>query len=157
MFILNNTHDRPHYRLYRERTDARPIFDLSSEQLSRAVNSDWYDLATGALTCVVSSSRKLSLIYEVTEVSTATSDDAYDPEVVGQHAVWGKPIARMAQERIYTSVLNKYSVDHPRLPKNKFPNGFNVANLGDQLDSAPIKNSHFKHIRELRLNSENHP
>jgi hypothetical protein len=36
-------------------------------------------------------------------------------------------------------MLNMHSISHPRLKNNKFPIGFNVADLSDQLDSVEVK------------------
>ncbi len=36
MFILNNIYDRKYSTLYKKRGDARPVFDISDDQLASA-------------------------------------------------------------------------------------------------------------------------
>ena len=141
MFILNNIRDRKYKTLYKSRSSSEPVFDMSSDQIKSKKNEDWHQLGTGDLISVITSSRNLSLIYQVSSVEQATREDALDPEVEGQHVVWATPVARFKHSRSSSSesMLNKYGVRHARLPSNKFSVGFNIANLQNQLDQAEIK------------------
>lgn len=153
MFLLNNLHDRPHASIYAKRAAARPFFDISDKQLNNAINSEWLELQPGSIACVVSSSRKMSLLYVVREVAIANNSDTLDPQGEGNHVLWGDAVARFSLNLEYPSLLTKYSVTHARLPNNVFSIGFNVANLGSQLDQAEVDKSKqgFRTLGDLRL------
>ena len=134
MFLLNNIYDRPYREIYPSIQNV--VFDISDRQLENSRNADWQDITSGNVVCVVSSTRKMSTFY-VVDASFKT--DLLDPVQGAQHVITGKVIAKLQPELDMTSVLNKYSVNHPLLPGNKFSIGFNVANLRDALSALTLR------------------
>ncbi len=135
LFLLNNKYARSHKQLYQKRGNAVPIFDISEKQLRSSVNEDWQKMEGGALVCVVGESLKMSTIYRIEHIDTVDHDEEFGDQFV----VWGDLVAKFVNELSYTSMLNKHSVNHPRLRDNKFPIGFNVADLGKQMSSVEVR------------------
>jgi len=136
MFLLSNIHGRNHREIYQHLDgEGTPIFDISQKQLGLPVNADWCQLKAGDLVCVVSSSHKMSTVYLVGSVEAADHNEEQGDIFV----VKGEVVAKFPQERAYTQTLDRYGVVHARLKNNKFSVGFNVANLGDQLDEAEVR------------------
>ncbi|MGS0498289.1 hypothetical protein ACU8V4_14205 [Pseudoalteromonas mariniglutinosa] len=135
MFILNNKDNRDYKGIF---TDVEGVvFDLSEKQISNKVNSDWLEISEGDLACVISASRKMSTIYKV------SSPIEYG-EIKGEkggvlYVITGKVVAKVPGEPEMTPLLNKFNALHKRLPGNQYSNGFNVANLGSQLDALQVK------------------
>jgi hypothetical protein len=148
MYILSNIHDRQHGLIYEKQSGQSPaIFDLSDRQIADARNSDWNDIKIGDLVCVITSNRTFTTVYVVREkLDSGIKDDDGRAFIIR-----GDIVGRAIDERNYTFMLNKYEVQHIRLPNNQFCNGFNVANLGTKIDALEVRIN--KRISEL--NSQN--
>ena len=133
MFLLCNVHDRDYRAIYPDIPDV--IFDISDSQLSNVKNDPWNAIEPGAIVCVVKSSRRVSTFYRVeAKRKTHVKDEAGD----AQHVITGPVIGKLPQDQDMTFWLNRYNVTSRYLPANKFSIGFNVANLGDALDSVEL-------------------
>jgi len=136
MFLINNKHDRNHKKLFPANNRQSPaIFDMSEKQISNAINSDWYDLKVGSIVAIITKSNKLSSFYAVNEILDSGMEDEDGKTFI----LRGELIAKSVDERDFTYILNKHNVSHKRLPGNKFSIGFNLANLGNQLDEHLVK------------------
>ncbi|WJV65261.1 hypothetical protein PCO86_13080 [Pectobacteriaceae bacterium CE70] len=134
MFIFNNINDREYNKIFTEQKNV--IFDLSDRQIENGNNSEWKDIKCGDVACVISSSRKVSTIYKIEAIKE------YGPVLNEEGHLFvliGKIIAKALPEMDMTNLLNKHGVVHKKLPDNKFSIGFNVANLGTQLDKLNVK------------------
>ncbi|MBB1420373.1 hypothetical protein H5200_00335 [Pseudoalteromonas sp. SG43-7] len=146
MFIFNNIHDRKYRKVFSNYENV--IFDLSLTQINNANNIDWGNIKEGDLACVVTSSRKVSTIYKVLDIVHCGEVEGEDGDL---YLLRGKVAAKFESQLDMTALLNKFKVVHPKLPDNKFSIGFNVANLGDQLDSIQVKVGQAKvSLSELR-------
>jgi hypothetical protein len=145
MFILCNVHDRNYRAIYPDIPNV--IFDISDAQLGNAKNDAWHAIVPGNIVCVVKSSRRISSFYRV-EAKRKTEVKA---EADGfRHVITGKVIGKLPQDQDMTFWLNKHKVTSQYLPANKFSIGFNVANLGDTLDSVELVTKNGQHtVREL--------
>lgn len=133
MFLLCNVHDRDYRSVYPDISSV--IFDISDAQLSNAKNGAWGAIEPGAIVCVVTSSRKVSTFYRVeAKRKTEVKDEAGSL----QHVITGPVIGKLPQDQDMTHLLNKHNVVNPYLPGNKFSIGFNVADLGNALDSVEL-------------------
>ena len=135
MFILNNKDNRDYKRIFTEVKGV--IFDLSKKQISNKVNSDWLDISDGDLVCVISASRRMSTIYKVSPPMEYGEIDGEKGGVL--YVITGKVVAKIPGEPEMTPLLNKFNAVHERLPRNQYSIGFNVANLGSQLDTLQVK------------------
>mgnify|MGYP001816164750 FL=1 len=136
MFLINNMNDRDHRNIYPADAGESPaIFDLSEKQIASAVNEDWQDLKPGDIVTIITSSKKLSSFYVVKEIL----DSGVEDEDGKAYIIRGYLIAKSVDEMDFTYILNQHGVSHKRLPDNKFSIGFNIANLGNQLDELPVK------------------
>ena len=136
MFLINNMNDRDHRNIYPADAGESPaIFDLSEKQIASAVNEDWQDLKPGDIVTIITSSKKLSSFYVVKEIL----DSGVEDEDGKAYIIRGDLIAKSVDEMDFTYILNQHGVSHKRLPDNKFSIGFNIANLGNQLDELPVK------------------
>ena len=137
MFILNNMHGRQHHKIYKTQDgQSRPIFDISDKQIKNIINVEWNELKVGDLACVVLESRKMSTIYKIDSKKEEQDDNGEIQSVVRGHIV-----GKFEDENEYIDTLNNCHVTHDRLKNNKFPIGFNIANLGDQLDAVKVNNT----------------
>lgn len=134
MFLLCNVHDRDYRVLYPGIQDV--IFDISDTQLGNVKNFAWTSILQGAIVCIVRSSRKVSTFYRV-EAKNKTN--VGDESGGFQHVITGLVIGKLPQERDMSSWLNQHDVASQYLPANKFSIGFNVADLGDALDSVKLR------------------
>ena len=136
MYLINNMHNREHKKIFPANAGQSPaIFDLSEKQTANSVNSDWHDLKVGDIVAIITSSKKLSTFYVVKEILDAGMEDENGKIFI----LRGDIIAKLIDEREFTFVLNQHDVSHKRLPNNKFCIGFNIANLGSQLDELQVK------------------
>ena len=136
MFLINNMHDRDHRHIYPTDAGQSPaIFDMSEKQIASAVNEDWKDLKPGDIVTIITSSKKLSSFSVVKEML----DSGMEDEDGKAYIIRGDLIAKSVDEMDFTYILNQHGVSHTRLPDNKFSIGFNIANLGNQLDELPVK------------------
>jgi hypothetical protein len=53
--------------------------------------------------------------------------------------IGGPVIGKLPHDVDMTTLLTKFGVRHPYLPRNVFSIGFNVANLGKALDALTLK------------------
>lgn len=134
MFIFNNIHDRKYRKVYPNYKNV--IFDLSLIQINNANNVDWGNIKEGGLACVITSSRKVSTIYKVLDIVHCGEVEGEDGDL---YLLRGKVAAKFESQFDMTTILNKFNIVHPKLPNNKFSIGFNVANLGHQLDSLQVQ------------------
>ncbi len=134
MYIFNNIHDRDYKSEYPEET--KVIFDISEKQIGNAKNSDWSSLTSGDIACVVTSSRKISTFFKVTEIKGLGDSHPTDGETF---ILRGEVVAKLPKEDDMQKILTKFKVQHKYLPKNQFSIGFNVANLGRLLDGLGVK------------------
>jgi hypothetical protein len=133
MFLLCNVHDRDYRVVYPNIPGV--IFDISDAQLSNVKNAAWAAIEPGAIVCVVTSSRRVSTFYRVeAKRKTEVKDEGGNL----QHVITGPVIGKLPHDQDMTFWLNKYSVTSQYLPDNKFSIGFNVADLGDALDSVEL-------------------
>jgi hypothetical protein len=132
MFLLNNIHDRNYDRVFPGLRNVR--FDLSEVQISNAKNSDWQKITPGSIACVVNSTRKISTFYLIE--SREPTNEVEDSSRL--HVITGVVVGKLPDEPEMTTLLNRYAVRHPELPNNQFSIGFNVADLGDQLDKLKV-------------------
>ena len=132
MFLLNNIHDRPYRQLY---SKPNILFDISQSQLGSAKNADWEKIAPNSIVCVVNSSRKISAFCVVS--SREPIELPGDPDQ--NFALLGSVVARLATDIDMATLLNRFGVQHPYLPGNKFSIGFNVADLGSALDELVLQ------------------
>ena len=134
MFILNNIHDRNYKAFYPNIKNV--IFDISDKQLNNEKNKDWNKIKKGSIVCVIKSSRKFSTFYKVDENFKTNKCDPVDGYA---HVLIGEVIAKTINDEDMESLLNRFNVEHPYLPGNKFSIGFNVADLGDKLGQLIVK------------------
>ena len=130
MFLLNNIHDRPCRDLYPD--IGHVVFDISDQQLHNGKNQDWHKLGGGSIACVVTSTRRISTFYLIAE---RLATEVVDPVAGRRHVVTGKVVAKLDQAADMAWLLKRHGAGHPLLRGGKFSNGFNVADLGDALDS----------------------
>lgn len=136
MFLINNMHDRNYRNLFPADPGQSPaIFDLSEKQIANAINEDWKDLKPGDMITIITSSKKLSSYFVVREILDSGMEDEDGKTFINR----GDLIAKSVNEMDLTYLLNQYGVSHKRLPKHRFSIGFNIANLGNQLDELPVK------------------
>ena len=139
MFLLNNIRGRNHREIYETSSEqSAPIFDMTEKQINLSVNTDWNQIREDDLVCIVSSTQKMNTVYKI-DLIERVEQNQEDGNIF---VVRGHVVAKFPDELRYTGMLNKYGVEHEKLKKNKFSIGFNVANLGDQMDSALIKSKH---------------
>lgn len=142
MFFFSNIYDRAYDTIYTtESGQSKVLFDLSLDQISNATNADWRVLDVGDLCCVINSDRKFSNIFVVREKGYSGIGHDY--------VIRGDLVAKVPDDPEFTSLFNRHQVIHKRLPKNMLSNGFNVANLGGQLNNVPVKIN--PKVHELRL------
>ena len=141
MFLLCNVHDRDYRAVYPDIPSV--IFDISDAQLSNVKNGAWDAIEPGAIVCVVTSSRRVSTFYRVeAKRKTEVKDEAGSL----QHVITGPVIGKLPQDQDMTLLLNKHNVAAiPYLPGNKFSIGFNVADLGNALDSLELNTNNGRH------------
>lgn len=137
MFILNNIHGRDHKGLYPQSGgQGHAIFDITEKQVNSIVNSDWKEMRIDDLVCVVGNSYKISTIYKINTIdAVGLAGEGYGEIILVKGEVVGKPL----QDLQYDTLLRRHEVKHERLNNYQFCNGFNVANLGSQLDSLKLK------------------
>ncbi|MGK0271262.1 MAG: hypothetical protein ACI88H_001919 [Cocleimonas sp.] len=136
MIIFNNLKNRDYKLIFSNQDNV--IFDLSDKQILHGNNKAWADVKVGGLACVISSSRKVSTIYQITEVN----EYGEIPEEEGViSVVVGKVIAKPIKEMDMTALFNKHGVTHDKLPNNSFSMAFNLANIGNQLDQLEVRTS----------------
>lgn len=149
MFLLCNVHDRNYRAIYPNIPNV--IFDISDAQLSKIKNDAWHAIEPGTIVCVVKSSRRISSFFRV-EAKRKTEVKAEGGGF--RHVITGTVIGKLPQDQDMTFFLNKNKVTSQYLPANKFSIGFNVANLGDALDSVElITDNGQRTIRELLAHS----
>lgn len=142
MFFFNNIYDRQYDDIYETKSEqSKVIFDLSLDQINNARNEDWMVLEAGALCCVINSDRKFSNIFVVREKGHSGIGEDY--------VIRGDLVAKVPYDPEFTFLFNKYHVIHKRLPDNMLSTGFNVANLGDQLNKLQVKIN--PKVHELKL------
>lgn len=133
MFLLCNVHDRDYRAVYLDIPSE--IFDISDTQLSNVKNAAWATIGPGAIVCVVTSSRRISTFYRVeARFKTEVKDEAGN----FQYVITGSVVGKLPHDQDMTLLLNKHNVANPYLPGNKFSIGFNVADLGNALDSVEL-------------------
>jgi hypothetical protein len=136
MFILNNIHEKDHRKIYGKLDNkSSAIFDISEKQINQAINSEWNEIQVGDLACIIFGSYKMSTVYRIDSIECAGADD----ENGKIYVLRGEVVGKIPNPLRYTKMLNKYQVKHEKLKNNKFSIGFNVCNLGLQLDSVEIK------------------
>lgn len=149
MFLFNNIHDRD----YRNEYPSIPnvIFDISDSQLNNVMNAPWAEIKAGDICCVVSSSRKMTIFYRVTDRFKTTKSDDHGGF---QHVIIGNVVGRLSNPPSMTALLNRFNVKHKYLRKNQFTNGFNVANLGDVLGALVVQIRDNKEMTIAELENE---
>lgn len=133
MFLLNNLHDRQCRDLYPDIDHV--VFDISDYHLGNGKNHDWHKMAAGSIACVVTSTRRISTFYLI---AARMATEVADPVAGRLHVVTGKVVAKLEQARDMSWLLKRHGASHPLFRGNKFSNGFNVADLGDALDSLQL-------------------
>lgn len=134
MFILSNIHDRNYKDIYPDIENV--IYDISDKQLNNEKNKDWKKISIGSIVCVIKSSRKISTFYKVDK---NTKTNIHDPVDGYAHVLIGKVIGKTIKDEDMEFLLNRFDVNHPYLPSNKFSIGFNVADIGGKLGDLAIK------------------
>jgi hypothetical protein len=149
MFLLNNIHNRNYKKCYPTESDV--IFDISEKQLGNVKNAAWNELRKGSIVCVVTSTRKISTFFKVTEIKGLGDND---PDCGETFILLGVVIAKLMPESNMGLLLSKFSVKHQYLTNNKFSIGSNVAELGSVLDSLEVKTrSGIKNVGELKASA----
>lgn len=111
------------------------IFDLSEAQLKSKTNGAWEAIRPGSIACVIASSRKVSAIYKIdAKMRTDVFEDSSR-----LHVITGKVVGRLPSDVDMQTLLKRFSVDHRELPGNTFSIGFNLTDLGGDLDALEIK------------------
>lgn len=138
MFILNNIHGREHQKIYgKAGGESLAIFDITEKQINHAKNAEWNEMNVGDLVCIISSSYNMSTIYQIDSIDSFEGDKEYGKTFL----LRGHVVAKFPEQLDYTETLSKYHVKHKYLNNYQFTTGFNVANLGAQLDSVVIKSN----------------
>ena len=99
MYIFNNIHDRDYKSEYPEET--KVIFDISEKQIGNAKNSDWSSLTSGDIACVVTSSRKISTFFKVTEIKGLGDSHPTDGETF---ILRGEVVAKLPKEELEKNI-----------------------------------------------------
>ena len=132
MFLFNNIRNRLYDAIYKDKLgQSKVIFDLSLNQINNATNEDWNILGIGDLCCVINSDRKFSNIFVVREKGYSGIGEDY--------VVRGELVAKVPDDPEFTSLFNLHKVTHKRLRNNMLSNGFNVANIDEQLKGNSLK------------------
>lgn len=132
LFLLNNIDDRKYAKIYPDFPGV--VFDLNDEQLARPKNAAWTAITQNSIVCVVNSSRKVSTFYRIDNTLRATPNDGS-----GEQSVIVGRVAAKIEPYSMPALLNKFNVKHQHLSAhNQFTIGFNVADLGNQLDALEV-------------------
>jgi hypothetical protein len=158
VFIFNNLAVDPVTKANRNHTILYPgspvaFFDLSDEQLAWTVNHPWNSMVSGDIACVVSGVRDpktISSFYIVRGISKERnqSDGSLQNVVRGDIAA---KLLRDDERMQYSTILQRYITNPAAYYLNsscQFNVGFNVANLGAELDKLNVRIN--KRLRELQ-------
>lgn len=137
MFLLNNIHDRNYKEVYNglHPLNNKIVFDINDFQLKSKKNEDWLKIKSGNIVCVIKSSRKISTFYRIALKEVTNLDEG---EKGFEHVIVGDVIAKLETPQDMTTLLNKFGIRHKYLNENKFSNGFNVVDLGSDLDELIV-------------------
>ncbi len=138
MFLLSNIQDRNYWEDFSDIEGV--IFDITDKVLKNRKNKDWFLIKEGSIACVIMSTRKVSTFYRVKEIIEQAVNNAGDEaEKELRYLLVGEVVAKSDDREDVTRLLNKHSVSHPNLPKNKIGVAFKIADIGNGLDEIIIK------------------